>query len=132
MMSKKFIPVVILLTGISIFFTYQSQGKNDGDDPKERRAKVLHNVGILLSQGHYDPKPIDDKFSKMVLQQFTDELDDEKTIFLLSDINYFKKYENAIDYYLNFIQMFSRLGQDENDFYLKNAKKNLNTLLNNN
>ena len=97
MMSKKFIPVVILLTGISIFFTYQTQGKNEGDDPKERRAKVLHNVGILLSQGHYDPKPIDDKFSKMVLQKFTEELDDEKTIFLLSDINYFKKYENAID-----------------------------------
>ncbi len=98
MMSKKFIPVIIALTCISLFFTFQSQGKNDtNDDPKERHAKILKNVCILLEEGHFKPKMIDDGFSKNVLKKFIEELDDEKAVFLKSDVNDFKKYENSID-----------------------------------
>jgi carboxyl-terminal processing protease len=87
-MSKKFIPVFILLTGLGLFFTYQSQGRNDGDDdPKIRHARILKNVGIMLEEGHFSPKKIDDAFSNSVLKKFEEELDDEKTIFLKSDID---------------------------------------------
>ena len=68
MMSKKFIPVILVLTGASLFVAFQSQGKNENDDnPKSKYTKVLRNVGILLEEGHYSPKKIDDNFSKEVL-----------------------------------------------------------------
>ncbi len=98
MMSKKFIPVALLLIATSSFFAFQTQGKTDIDDnPKSRYTKVLKNVGILLEEGHYSPKKIDDVFSKSVLKKFTEDLDDEKNIFLLSDIQGFKKFESKID-----------------------------------
>lgn len=97
-MSKKFIPVVITLTAISLFFTFKSVGSADHDgDPREKNEKILQNVGVLLEQGHFSPKIIDDKFSKEVLKKFIEELDNEKSIFLKSDIESFKKYENSID-----------------------------------
>ena len=80
-MSKKFIPVIIALTGISLFFTYQSQGKNDNDDnPKSRYTKILRNVGVLLEEGHFSPRKIDDAFSKEVLKKFAEELDNQQKI----------------------------------------------------
>ncbi|MEI2750412.1 MAG: carboxy terminal-processing peptidase [Ferruginibacter sp.] len=97
-MSKKFIPVIIALTGASLFFTFQSQGKNDNDDnPKTRYARILRNVGVLLEEGHFSPKKIDDAFSKNVLKKFIEDLDNEKTILLQSDIDGFKKFENKLD-----------------------------------
>jgi carboxyl-terminal processing protease len=98
MMSKKFIPVILVLTGASLFVAFQSQGKNDTDDnPKSRYSKVLRNVGILLEEGHYSPKKIDDAFSTVVLKKFTEELDNEKSVFLQSDIESFKKFSDKID-----------------------------------
>ncbi len=98
MMSKKFIPVALLLIAASSFFAFQSQGKTDKDDnPKSRYAKVLRNVGVLLEEGHYSPKKIDDSFGKSVLKKFTEDLDGDKNIFLTGDIESFKKYETRID-----------------------------------
>ncbi|MFN8243110.1 MAG: carboxy terminal-processing peptidase [Ferruginibacter sp.] len=96
-MSRKFLPVVLVLTGAGLFLAFQSHGKGDNDNPKLKYAKVLRNVGILLEKGHYSPQKIDDAFSKKVLNKFTEELDDEKDIFLQSDIDGFRKYENKID-----------------------------------
>lgn len=97
-MSKKFIPVILVLTAASFFVAFQSQGKSDGDDnPKSRYAKILRNVGILLEEGHYSPKKIDDAFSKDVFKKFVEDLDGEKNILLQSDINGLKKYETVID-----------------------------------
>ena len=62
MMSKKFIPVILVLTAASLFMAFQTQGKTDNDNPKSKYAKVLRNVGIILEQGHYSPKKIDDNF----------------------------------------------------------------------
>jgi carboxyl-terminal processing protease len=118
MMSKKFIPVIIALTAISLFFTYQTQGKNDNDDnPRSRYAKILRNVGVLLEEGHYSPKKIDDGFSKEILKKFTEELDDEKNIFLQSDIDGFQKYADKIDDEIHGAEINSFF--DINDVYLK-------------
>lgn len=97
MMSKKFIPVILVLTGASLFIAFSTQGKTDNDNPKSKYAKVLRNVGIMLEQGHYSPKKIDDAFSKMILKKFTEAMDDDRNIFLQSDIDAFKKFENKID-----------------------------------
>lgn len=97
-MSKKFLPVVQVLTIASFFIAFTTQGKNEGDDnPKSRYAKILRNVGILLEEGHYSPKKIDDAFSKDVFKKFLEDLDGDKTILLQSDIDKFKKFETVID-----------------------------------
>ncbi len=97
-MSKKFIPVLLVLTGAGLFLAFQTQGKSSNDDnPKSKYSKVLRNVGVLLEEGHVNPKNIDDNFSKLVLKKFEEELDGEKNIFLKTDIDAFKKYEAKID-----------------------------------
>ena len=95
-MSKKFFPVYLLLTGAILFFAFQTQGRNE-DNPKSKNEKILRNVGMLLEQGHFSPKKIDDEFSKTVLRRFVEDLDDDKTIFLQADIDSFKLFESKID-----------------------------------
>src|SRR6187549_145500 len=97
MMSKKFIPVILVLTAASLFIAFQTQGRSDNDNPKSKYTKIIRNVGLLLEQGHYSPKKIDDSFSKLVFKKFINDLDDDKNIFLQSDIEDFKKYEPKID-----------------------------------
>ncbi len=98
MMSKKFIPVALVLVATSFFLAFKSQGKNDFEDnPKSRYARILRNVGVLLEEGHFSPKKIDDAFSREVLKKFTDDLDAEKNIFLASDIESFRKFKDRID-----------------------------------
>ena len=97
MMSKKFIPVILILTAGSLFLAFQTQGKSDRDNPKSKYTKIIRHVGLLLEQGHYSPKAIDDQFSKLVLKKFIQELDGDKNVFLQSDIESFKKFENKID-----------------------------------
>ena len=116
-MSKKFIPVVIVLTFLGLFFTYQSQGRSDNDDPKARHAKIIRNVSMLLEQGHFSPKKIDDNFSEDLLKSFLKELDDEKTIFLKSDIDKFKKYHRVLDDEIHGMPLESFY--DISDVYLK-------------
>ncbi|MEO7766134.1 MAG: S41 family peptidase, partial [Ferruginibacter sp.] len=94
-MSKKFFPVFLVLTGTILFLAFQTQGRND--DPKSKNEKILRNVGMLLEQGHYSPKKIDDEFSKLVLKRFIADLDDDKTIFLQSDVDSFKRFETRVD-----------------------------------
>ena len=96
-MNKNFLTIIIVLTALSLFITFNSQGKSDKEDPKQKQSKVLKNVGILIQEGHFHPQPIDDIFSKKVLTKFTEELDDQKDILLQSDINAFKKFSLIID-----------------------------------
>jgi carboxyl-terminal processing protease len=97
MMSKKFMPVILVLTAASVFLAFQTHGSTDGDNPKSKYTRIIRNVGVLLEQGHYSPKNIDDNFSKLVLKKFIDDMDGDKNIFLQSDIDGFKKFENKID-----------------------------------
>ncbi|HJY21861.1 MAG TPA: hypothetical protein VJ279_03185, partial [Hanamia sp.] len=98
-MSKKFIPVLLILILGGLFITYGVMGNSDkkNDDPKAKYQRILRNVGIVLEQGHYSPKKIDDKFSQEVLTKFQESLDPDKYIFLQKDIDAFKKYGNTID-----------------------------------
>lgn len=97
-MSKKFIPIlcVLILAGLFIGFGVMGRSDNSGG-PKTKYEKILQNVGIVLEEGHYNPKKIDDKFSQEVLKKFEDDLDPDKYIFIQKDIDGFKKYENSID-----------------------------------
>ncbi|MFM2360316.1 MAG: hypothetical protein RLY16_2309, partial [Bacteroidota bacterium] len=96
-MNKKFLPVLLVVLAASSIFALKSVGRNDDDNPKSRNEKILKNVGLLLEQGHFSPKKIDDKFSKDVLTRFIKELDEDKTIFLQKDLDSFKVFQNRID-----------------------------------
>lgn len=71
-------------------------GPGEGD-PKERYNRVLHKTANLLTEAHYSPKAYDDKFSKEVVKEFISELDEEKNIFLKTDISSFRMYDKMID-----------------------------------
>lgn len=98
-MSKKFIPILFLFIAGGLFLTYTSSGRGDrlSDNPKSKYEKILRNVGVVLEQGHYSPKKIDDAFSKEVLNKYIDDLDGDKYIFLQKDIDSFKRFETKID-----------------------------------
>ncbi len=94
-MNKKFLPVLLVLTVASFIIAF-SRGSNN-DNPKSKYEKVLRNLGLLLEEGHYSPRKIDDVFSKQVLTSYLKDLDDDKSIFLQADIDSFQKYANRID-----------------------------------
>ncbi len=113
MMSKKFIPVLLVLTAASLFLAFQTQGKADHDNPKSKYIRILRNVGLLLEQGHYSPKKIDDNFSKEVLKKFISDLDNDRNIFLQGDLDDFKKYEGRVDDEIHGSELLSFYGINE-------------------
>ncbi len=96
MMSKKVLPVLLILLVGGLLWAFTSSGKN-GDDTKARQERLLTLVGSILERNHYDPKKIDDNFSKIIFKNFLNDLDPDKNLFLQSDINSLKKYETEID-----------------------------------
>lgn len=94
-MNKKFFPVLLALTVASFIFAFART--NNSDNPKSRYEKILRNIGLILEEGHYNPKKIDDAFSKQTLNSFIKDLDDDKTIFLQADIDSFQRFANKID-----------------------------------
>lgn len=58
---------------------------------------LLDIITYVLQKGHYDPKDIDDTFSKGVYQKFIKGMDPLKRYFLASDIEEFSTYEQEID-----------------------------------
>jgi len=117
MMSKKFIPVILVLTAASLFLAFQTQGKSENDNPKSKYTRIIRNVGLLLEQGHYSPKKIDDSFSKLVLKKFIEDLDGDKNTFLQSDLDGFKKFEGKIDDEIHGAELISFF--TINEVYLK-------------
>ena len=95
-MNKKFFPVLLVLTVACFFFAF-SKSHSNTDNPKSRYEKILRNIGLILEEGHYSPRKIDDAFSKEVMNSFVKELDDDKTIFLQADIDSFQRFYNKID-----------------------------------
>ncbi len=96
MMSKKVLPVLLILLVGGLLWAFTSSGKN-GDDAKARQERLLTMVGSILEKNHYDPKKIDDNFSKAIFKNFLNDLDPDKNLFLQSDITTLKKYETEID-----------------------------------
>ena len=97
-MNRKFLSLMVVLTALSLFLTFNTMGGGDySNDPKIRYARVMKNIGIMIEEAHFSPKKIDDAFSKELLNKFLSDLDDEKSVFIQSDIDGFKKYASSID-----------------------------------
>ena len=97
MFSKKSLPVIALLLCAGLIVGFKSLGWGGGTPPS-KYEKILHNIGEMLSQIHYSPKKIDDNFSKEIFKKYLSEkIDQQKNIFLQSDIAQLKKYETKLD-----------------------------------
>ncbi len=66
------------------------------NDPDKDKV-LLDLITYVLEKGHYEPRAINDDFSKDVFKKFINGLDPLKRYFLASDIAEFKKYETEID-----------------------------------
>ena len=91
--NYKIILVVVALSASLFAFTVHS--KKLGDPEKDKL--LLELLTFVIEKGHYEPKAIDDTFSKGVYKDYLAALDPSKRFFLQSDIDEFSKYETLID-----------------------------------
>lgn len=96
MFSRRSLPFLLLVLGAAVFIGFRSMG-NRTTNPPSKYERILHSVGQVLVQGHYSPKDINDQFSKDIFKKYLVALDQDKSIFLASDIEELKKYETKID-----------------------------------
>ncbi len=108
----------------------------DAKDPDPKKDRVL--IGVLryiLKEGHYEPKKLDDSFSKAVYKDFIDEIDPVKRYFTQKDIDDFSKYKFQIDdqlkredlsFYSLVIERFNTRLLESQAFYLKILEKPFN------
>jgi len=84
---KFLIPIIVLVLTLVSF----TQKNNEKD---KVLIRILRNV---LTNGHYEPKQINDTFSVVVFEDFISNLDPAKRYFLQSDIDEFSKFKTEID-----------------------------------
>ncbi len=120
MTSKNSVPLyLILFIGVS-FFAFKNLSFNiperkshtvmvDGmelpesatttlDIVPDKYEKIIRNVMLVLEELHYNPKKVNDDFSKLIFKDFLEDLDYGKDIFLASDVEKLRsKFENKID-----------------------------------
>lgn len=90
----KILMLLLLLATASCSFTTK---KFDPDPDSEKDKVLLELISFVLQRGHYDPKTINDEFSKEVYEDYILALDPLKRYFLASDIQEFSQYETKID-----------------------------------
>ena len=96
MIKRKVLPIVLVIFFAGIFWAFQSRG-GGGDETNTNQEKLLTTLGIIIEQNHYQPKSINDLFSQQIFKKYISAVDPDKNIFLQSDIQSLKKYENSLD-----------------------------------
>ena len=81
----------ILFIGILLSFSV-----NRGSNPNKDRL-LLELISYVLERGHYNPRQIDDNFSKNVFNSYIKGLDNQRRFFLQSDYDNFTKFRYRID-----------------------------------
>lgn len=92
---KKNYKVILVMVAISATL-WSFVPKKASNDP-EKDKLLLELISFVIEKGHYDPKAMDDTFSKGVYKDYLDALDPSKRFFIQSDIDEFKIYETQID-----------------------------------
>ncbi|QXP61118.1 carboxy terminal-processing peptidase [Olleya sp. HaHaR_3_96] len=92
-MKRKYniILLVLLLAFGSCSFTAKV------DDNPDKDKLLIQIITLALEQLHFEPKELDDEFSKEIYSDYLEVVDPLKRYFLQSDIDGFKVFENKID-----------------------------------
>jgi carboxyl-terminal processing protease len=85
----------VLLLLLFAFGSCSFTTKVDNDPNKDKL--LIQIITMALEQLHFDPKDMDDAFSKEIFSDFLDKVDPFKRYFTQSDIEGFKSYETKID-----------------------------------
>ena len=133
----------ILASGIISVIVFFELSANKFDDPNKDKL-LVELVSVVLDRLHYDPKIIDDDFSKSLYDDYIKAIDPQKRFLLKSDIEKFDQYKlliddqiksSSIDFFnLTYETLMSRVDEVES-FYIDildnpfdfNIDENLNT-----
>lgn len=92
MKNKLTLALLVLLTAFaSCSFRSNSFENNDKD------KLLLELISFVLEKWHFSPETIDDQFSEKVYEDFINDLDPLKRVFLESDLKDFEVYRYQID-----------------------------------
>lgn len=125
-MSMKRLPLLLLMLAAGIFLTFRTLGTDGKAVPPTKYERILQSVGEMLRQGHYDPKDLNDDFSKKVFKKFLEELDPDKNILTQQDIQALKKHEARVDdeikgapveFFLDAAQLFNKRIEEVSKIY---------------
>ena len=100
LLNMKRLPIVIMMVVAGSFLAFKTMGtntRNTSINPPSKYEQILKLVGEMLLQAHYDPQGINDAFSKKIFKKFISSLDQEKNMYLQSDMDALKKFETKID-----------------------------------
>lgn len=90
---KVIIPVALLTISMGVL----AFSKLHKEDPPGRYEVIMGLVGQILTQGHYQPKEINDAYSKEVFDKYLKSLDSEKKFLLKSDVKGLQSVSTHID-----------------------------------
>ena len=79
--------IFYLVFTINLFFGSSFINLNSSDKDK----LLLEIIAYVIDKGHYNPKQMDDDFSKNVFDAYIEALDGQHRFFLKTDINNFNK-----------------------------------------
>lgn len=104
---NKFLPIAAILSLLLATASFVSvQGKFFGSDvvkselhvnEGDKYSVIQQAVCLVLTDGHLEPKPFDDKTSKEIYKQYISTLDFNKHFLLQADIDQLSAYETKID-----------------------------------
>lgn len=122
-MKLKVVIPTVLIAGAACVLAFETLKKNSA--PSDKNELIVNMVGQVLERWHYDPKKIDDSFSREVFNKYLSDLDGEKKFFLQSDITYLDQYKNTIGEEIKGQQPLNFLGDADSifDMRMKQAEK---------
>ncbi len=86
---------VVGIVGIAFLFHQYSPFHQGG--PKDRDAALIHTITQVLSRGHFQPKELDDTFSKNIYALYLKNIDSGKRFLTQADIDQLKPFELQLD-----------------------------------
>src|SRR6478736_6059039 len=91
---KGFVLLIIISSATSAFSINRDTTQLRAKPVYGKEAKMISNI---LDNHHYRKLKLNDSLSSAILDKYINELDNNKTYFLASDIKSFEKYRYTID-----------------------------------
>jgi carboxyl-terminal processing protease len=114
--------LLVLIIGIAAPSHSSALPKHPPHHTPTKYEKILRDVGQMIAEIHYSPRPIDDSFSREVFRKYLNGIDPEKKILMQSDVNSLRRFENTIDDEING-KAPVQFAQTVNDIYRKRLQE---------
>ncbi|MFZ4478083.1 MAG: hypothetical protein ACOYPR_23015, partial [Saprospiraceae bacterium] len=89
---------IVGIVGIAfLVHEFNPFGKGGPNSTPERDAALMRTITQVLSRGHFEPKDIDDTFSKNVFALYLKDIDGGKRFLTQADVDQLKPFEFQLD-----------------------------------